>query len=131
MRVLVTGSRDWGGVYGTQRIQQVMNILLAFCEVLGQKLTVVHGDNPQGADRIIDDWAVRREDTGVTVERHPADWRLGKEAGPIRNKHMITRDIDMCIGFLKDSSRGTSLTLVLSREADIPTYTVHWTEEYP
>lgn len=131
MRILVTGSRTWTGVYGTTRIHQVLNILLAFCEVLGQKLTIIHGDCPQGADRIIDDWARRRDDTGVSVERYPADWRLGKAAGPIRNKHMVSRDVDMCIGFLKDSSRGTSLTLAMAREAGIPTYTVPWTEDYP
>ena len=133
MRVLVTGSRDWGGVYGTNRIHQVLNILLAFNEVLGQKLTIIHGDCPSGADRIIDDWCLRRDDSGVTVERQPADWRtLGKWAGPIRNRHMITSDqVDMCIGFLKNSSRGTSITLTIARESGIPTYTAHWTEEEP
>lgn len=130
MRVLVTGSRTWSGVYGANRIHMVLNMLLAFCDVLGQKLTLVHGDCPQGADRIIDDWALRRQDSGVTVERHPADWRtLGKRAGPIRNRYMVNSDhLDMCIGFLRDSSRGTSITLNMSREAGIPTYTVHWTE---
>lgn len=130
MRVLVTGSRDWTGVYGTNRIHIVLNVLLALCDVLGEKLTVVHGDCPTGADRIVDDWALRREDV-VTVERHPADWRtLGKRAGPIRNEYMVSRSrADMCIGFLRNHSRGTSVTLNMSREAGIPTFTVDWSEE--
>jgi hypothetical protein len=131
MRVLVTGSRDWSGVYGTNRIHVVLNMLLAFCEVLGDKLTLIHGDCPTGADRIVDDWALRREDSGVTVERHPADWRtLGKQAGPIRNQYMVNNgNLDMCIGFLRGSSRGTSVTLNMSREARIPTYTIRWEQD--
>lgn len=130
MRVLVTGSRDWTGVYGDARIYMILNCLLALCEVLGQKLTIVHGDGP-GADQTIDAWAVRREDSGVTVERHPAAWRtvLGRGAGPVRNREMVNLGADICIGFLKDASRGTTITLELAREAGIPTYTVHWTEE--
>ena len=130
MRVLVTGSRDWGGVYGTQRIHTILNVLLALCDVLGTKLTLVHGDGP-GADQLVDAWALRREDAGVTVERHPAAWRtvLGRGAGPIRNREMVNLGADMTIGFLKDNSRGTSITLAMSREAGIATYTVPWQED--
>lgn len=127
MRVLVTGSRDWTGVYGEARIYMVLNVILALCEVLGQKLTIVHGDGP-GADQLIDAWALRREDSGVTVDRFPAPWAMGKPAGPIRNKAMIAAGADMCIGFLRNASRGTTGTLVLAREAGIPTFTVHWQE---
>ena len=131
MRVLVTGSRDWTGVYGTDRIHTVLEYLHMFAAALRQPLTIVHGDGP-GADQTIDAWAVRRENAGVTVERHPARWNpLRKAAGPIRNREMIYLGADMCIGFLKDSSKGTTGTLVLARQAGIPTFTVHWTEEDP
>lgn len=128
MRVLVTGSRDWTGIYGDSKIYMVLNMLLAFCEVLGQKLTIVHGDGP-GADQLIDAWAVRRDDAGVTVERYPADWHLGRYAGPLRNTTMIGLGADMCIGFLRNASKGTTGTLLLAKEAGIPTFTVHWNEE--
>lgn len=128
MRVLVTGSRDWTGHHGEARIYMVLNVVLALCEVLGQKLTIVHGDGP-GADQLIDAWALRREDSGVTVERYPAPWALGKYAGPLRNRSMVNEGADMCIGFLKDASRGTVGTLTLAREFGIPTHTVHWNEE--
>lgn len=130
MRVLVTGSRDWTGVYGEARIYMVLNMVLALCEVLGQKLTIVHGDGP-GADQTIDAWAVRRDDSGVTVERWPAPWAMGKYAGPVRNGQMVGQGADMCIGFLKNASKGTTGTLLLAREAGIPTFTVHWAEEVP
>lgn len=131
MRVLVTGSRDWTGVYGMARIYDVLEAVYNLTQVLGQPLTIVHGDGP-GADQLIDAWALRRQDAGVTVERHPADWHMGRRAGPIRNQHMVgLAPYAMCIGFLKDHSKGTSGTLMYAREAGIPTYTVHWTEEVP
>lgn len=129
MRVLVTGSRDWTGVYGEARIHTVLNVLLALADVLGQKLTIVHGDGP-GADRVIDAWARRREDAGVTVEPHPASWRNSpKGVGPWRNEHMVNLGADMCIGFLRQGSIGTSGTLAMARVKGIPTYTVNWGEE--
>jgi len=127
MRLLVTGSRDWEGVYATQRIHTILNMVLALADTLGQKLTVVHGNCPTGADRVIDAWALRREDAGVSVERHPADWHLhGKAAGPRRNEAMVDLGADMCIGFLKDNSSGTRNTLALARNKGISTFTVHW-----
>ena len=127
MRVIVTGSRNWMGTYGDQRIHTVMNILLALCEVLGEKLTVVHGDCATGADQVVDRWARRRDDSGVSVETLPADWRsLGKAAGPIRNREMVNQGADMCIGFVRGTSRGTFITLTMAQEAGIPTFTVYW-----
>ncbi len=126
MRVIVTGSRDWDGVYGTQRVHTILELVLALCDALGQKLTLVHGGYPTGVDQIVDRWGRRREDVGVTVEPFTAAWRLGPWAGPIRNQAMVNGGADMCIGFLKDSSRGTSITLELARTAGIPTYVMMW-----
>lgn len=128
MRVLVTGSRDWTGVYGTARVTMVLDSVHMLANALNQDLTIVHGDGP-GADQVIDAWAVRREDAGVTVERHSAVWSLGRGAGPIRVRFMVSQGADMCIGFLKDASKGTLNTLLLAQQAGIPTFTVHWTEE--
>jgi hypothetical protein len=129
VRVLITGSRSWTGVQGEARIQTILNIVLALCDVLGVKLTIVHGDCPDGADAAADRWAVRREADGVHVERHPADWnRNGKAAGPLRNAEMVKLGADLCIGFHRGDSRGTAHTLALARSAGIPTFTVHWDE---
>ena len=134
MRVIVCGSRNWTGVYGEARIHTVLNIILALADVLGQKLTIVHGDGP-GADQVIDAWAVRREDDGVTVDRFPvksAAWRqLHKGAGPIRTGPWSTRELTCVLGSCARASTGTLGTLQLAREVGIPTYTVHWTEEVP
>jgi|RhiMetdeSRZDD1v2_1073273.scaffolds.fasta_scaffold325799_2 SLOG family YspA-like protein len=128
MRLLVTGSRDWEGRYAEARINQVLNTVLALSDILGDKLTVVHGACPTGADQITDAWAVRREHDGVAVERYPANWqRYGKGAGPRRNEELVRLGADMCIGFLRqDNSTGTKNCLALSRHAGIPTFVVNW-----
>lgn len=114
MRVIVTGSRDWTGVYATQRIHTILELVLALADALGRKLTVVHGDCPTGADRTVDNWARRRENIGVSVEPRPA---------------MVSRGADMCIGFVKGDSRATRGTLALAREVGIPTFMVPWEED--
>lgn len=115
------------GIYGDNRIYQVLNIVLALADVLGEKLTIIHGDCPTGADQVVDRWARRREGDGVTVETLPADWRtLGKRAGPVRNKAMVDRGADMCIGFVRGDAKGTRITLAMATEAGIPTFTVDW-----
>lgn len=130
MRLLITGSRSWTGIQGEARIQTVLNIVLALCDVLGTKLTIVHGDCPQGADAIADRWAVRREHDGVRVERHPADWEMyGKSAGPMRNLEMARLGADLCIGFHRGDSHGTKDALACARALNIPTFVVHWEED--
>lgn len=130
MRLLVTGSRDWDSRYGAARIETILNLILALSDTLGQKLTVVHGACPTGADQVVDRWARRREDDGVVVEEHPAQWgRFAKAAGPIRNQDMVDRGADLCIGFIRGASLGTRNCLALARNAKIPTFTVNWDEE--
>lgn len=108
----------------------ILETLLALCDQLGEKLHIRHGDCPTGADRIVDNWARRREDVGVTVEPVPADWRLyGKAAGPRRNQEMVDRGAELCIGFLRDNSTGTRHCLSLARNAAIATFTVQWDQD--
>lgn len=52
------------------------------------KVVVVHGACPTGADKIADQWAF---DEGQVAKRFHADWDAhGKAAGPIRNAEMLT-----------------------------------------
>lgn len=93
-------------------------------------LIVVHGDCPTGADVLADRWARRRE-PDVTVEPHPADWKIyGKAAGPRRNAHMVKLGADMCIAFLRMASVGTSNTIWLAQTCNIPTFIVNWEEAW-
>lgn len=114
-RVLITGSRTW------RDEQTIRNALAA---VVFQhdpaNVTIVHGACPTGADAIADriatDWG-----SGLTVERHPADWeRYGRRAGPLRNQHMVDLGADLCLAFQVNGSRGTADCIRRAERAGIP-----------
>lgn len=96
-RVIVTGSRDWPD---PARIRGALEALA--CQH-PEGLTVVHGDCPDGADRMSRDWAreQRRAGRRVADEPHPADWlKYGRAAGFRRNAEMAALGADMCIAYL-------------------------------
>lgn len=130
MRVLVTGSRDWRD---RRVIYQALlvNVVEPHWEkgydgeghfidwVPPRDFVLVHGDCPTGADAIADDWGISHF---LHVERHPADWeRLGKRAGFVRNAEMVMRGADLCLAFIKNNSRGASMTADLAEKAGIKT----------
>lgn len=111
MRILVTGSRDWtntNAVFGA--IHGAIPPSVDYADV-----TIVHGHCPTGADAIAD-----RAQFG-TIERHPADWEThGKRAGFVRNAEMVALGADVCLAFIKDNSKGASMTADLAEKAGIP-----------
>lgn len=126
LRAIICGSRNWDGIWATQRIHDVLLALEILAQALGTKLEIVHGGCPTGADAIADRWARRRGYEPIIFE---AEWgRLGKAAGPIRNTTMGLAGGDICIGFLRDNSRGTIDMTEKARARRIPTFVVDWNE---
>lgn len=134
MRVLVTGSRDWAD---RMLIYRVLNNLCVDHQLnyppdeYGNtmpdpaKITVVHGACPTGADAVADDWCIG---SFFVAETHPADWKkYGKRAGFLRNKAMVDAGADLCLAFIRNGSRGASMTARLAEDAGIPT--LRYTEE--
>jgi hypothetical protein len=119
-RILVTGSRNW------RHLGVVLHALDEAHAAVpnGQPTVVVHGDCPTGADRLAKAWAHRNGYRGVTEEPHPAQWRvngvLDRTAGPRRNTEMVQLGADICLAFIRDSSRGASHTARLAETAGIP-----------
>jgi hypothetical protein len=112
IRILITGSRDWTDRHVIEE---------ALWEVSDDEFNVlVTGACPSGADRIAEDiWA----GWDFPVERHPADWnRHGKRAGFIRNAEMVTAGADLCLAFIRNGSRGASMTADLAEKAGIPVH---------
>lgn len=113
-RILVTGSRDWTDQHA------VWAALADAARPVApeQKLVIVHGACPTGADAMADEWA---RSYGAAIEAHPANWaKYGRRAGPIRNAVMVARGADVCLAFIKDRSRGASYTASLAEAAEIP-----------
>lgn len=115
MRILVTGSRDWDDYYA---------IFSALEEAIGDtpigEVTLVSGACPTGADRLAErefEYIGRHDQ----IERHPAEWeKHGKRAGFLRNKEMVDLGADVCLAFIKNGSKGASMTARLAEEAGIP-----------
>lgn len=130
MRILVTGSRDWEDyrtIYAALEAIAHEHDLYYEPDEYGNtlpdpdKMTVVHGACPTGADEWADQWAISNCDMRL-VERHPADWeKFGKRAGFLRNKEMVDLGADVCLAFIKNNSKGASMTLALAEEAGIRT----------
>ncbi|MFF7022986.1 SLOG family protein [Streptomyces klenkii] len=117
-RVLVTGSRNW-----TDKSTVYRALFQAWLS-LGNDIVVVHGACPAGADRLASEWIAGWPVTGfrgVAEEPHPASWAThGRAAGPLRNEHMVGLGANLCLAFIRDSSRGASHCARLAEAAGIP-----------
>jgi hypothetical protein len=130
MRILLTGSRDWDdrrAIYDALERIVSDHALHYEPDEYGNylpdpdKITVVHGACPTGADEWANQWAISNCDMRL-VEQHPADWeRYGKRAGPIRNQEMVDLGADLCIAFIRNGSRGATHTAQQAAKAGIPT----------
>lgn len=110
MRILVTGSRDWTD---EACIEAAFRSISNYPEYV----TLVSGACPTGADAMAENIAA---ELGWNVETYPADWeQYGKRAGFIRNSHMVELGADLCLAFIKNESRGASMTADLARAAGI------------
>lgn len=117
-RILITGSRDWEDAHKIE--QELYNHVNEMYRAgKADKLVIVHGDCPTGADRMAADWA--SSIPRVIIEAYPANWnRYGKSAGFIRNSEMVNRGADILFAFIKDDSKGASMTLDIATKAGIP-----------
>lgn len=125
MRILVTGSRDWDDA---DRIgSELSEFITSDCGIIPSidglgDVVLVHGACPTGADAIVDKiGAELAESYGLRIERHPADWMTyGRSAGPRRNREMVELGAGICLAFIKNKSKGASMTAEMAARAGIP-----------
>lgn len=103
-RVLVTGSRTWRNV---SVVYEALNTLM----VEHRTLLIIHGNAPEGADKMADNWrqAVWHAGADVMVQRVPAKWRVNGSfdwaAGFKRNAEMVALAPDVCLAFIAECSK--------------------------
>lgn len=123
-RILITGSRTWDDI---SYIRSTFQDLEEEFRDEGS-LTLVSGACPTGADALGE--VIARE-LGWQVERHPADWnRHGKRAGFIRNSEMVETLPNILIAFVRNESKGASMTVTIAKKKQIRTVVHSWTD-YP
>ena len=107
MNVLVCGGRNYAD---KTRVFSVLDALHK-----DYTLTcVIHG-NASGADSLADHWAAIN---GVQPVRCPAQWEYrGREAGPMRNRAMLTLEPRMVVAF--PGGAGTAHMVRIAKRAGI------------
>lgn len=132
-RVLVTGSRNWDNEQAVR--SALVHVWITTCP---DRLVLVHGACPEGADAIAEAWARamwQKAPEMIDIERHPADWvRLGTRAGPHRNTRMVGLGAELCLAFIgpcvrprcrrsgAHGSHGATDCARKAEQAGIPTY---------
>ncbi|MEU8780037.1 DUF2493 domain-containing protein [Streptomyces sp. NPDC048637] len=116
MKILVTGSRDWTDA---RKIEFEIFRALYEAKTPFNDAVLIHGACPTGADALADEYA---RATGMHIIRRLADWdRWRKRAGAIRNAEMVDLQPDICLAFIRNGSRGASMTADLASKAGIET----------
>jgi len=102
MKVIIAGSRDFNNY----------TLLKSKCDTLlsvKRDYEIVSG-TAKGADQLGERYATEK---GYAIAKFPADWSLGKVAGPMRNKQMAEY-ADALIAFWDGESRGTKSMIDLA-----------------
>jgi hypothetical protein len=122
MRVLITGSREWPDDNSVGRaIHEWIDKGGYIPPVDGlEGFTLVHGACPKGADAHAEAFGVAWvEPYGGVVERHPADWTVGRAAGVLRNQKMVDLGADVVLAFPTPGGRGTQDCIRRARKAGL------------
>lgn len=126
-RILITGSRTWTD---RERIANTLETIDRTQNTERRPVYVIEGE-AAGADKLA---ASVAEEFGWNVIRCPADWSrhdeecpawhwdldVCKRAGFRRNVEMVALGADVCAAFIRNRSKGATMTVNLAREAGIP-----------
>ena len=110
-RVVIAGSRDFNDY---KLFSSVVDNCLS--RIRHEYDIIIFSGHCSGADMMAERYA---QENGFELEVFPADWSLGRKAGPLRNKQMV--DIaDYAIAF-SSGGRGTQSRINFAKQKGIPT----------
>ena len=110
-RVVIAGSRDFNDY---KLFSSVVDNCLS--RIRHEYDIIILSGHCSGADMMAERYA---QENGFELEEFPADWSLGRKAGPLRNKQMV--DIaDYAIAF-PSGGRGTQSLINFAKQKGIPT----------
>lgn len=96
-RILITGARSW------KDYELLRGTIIGIIQSRGwadEKVVIVHGDCPNGADAMAKAFVTNLHSSLVTKEDNPADWSKNpRSAGHIRNGVMVRKGAEVCIAF--------------------------------
>ena len=81
MNVVITGGRHF-------KDKKMMFSVLDKIHETNPIVRLAHG-GCTGADNLAREWALEK---GITSVSYPADWHIGKKAGPMRNAFMLQKE---------------------------------------
>ena len=109
-RVVIAGSRYFND-YGL--FSSVVDKYL--CRIRTEYELIIVSGHCYGTDLMAERYA---KEHGFELEVYPADWSLGRKAGPLRNKQMV--DVaDFAIAFYAGGA-GTRSLITFAKEKNIP-----------
>lgn len=121
-RILITGSRSWDD------IEYIRATFAQLAKEIRNDITLVSGACPTGADRLGE---IVAAELGWDIERYPANWNQhGRSAGFIRNTEMVETNPDLVVAFIRNKSKGATMTANLSKKKELFTIVHNWTD-YP
>ena len=110
-RVVIAGSRNFNNY---EQFSAVVDKCLS--RIRKEYEIIILSGHCSGADLMAERYA---KENGFGLEVFPADWSLGRKAGPLRNKQMV--DVaDYAIAF-PSGGRGTQSLINLAQRKGIPT----------
>lgn len=116
MRVLVCGDREWTSTRDKDLVFLILDLLK---KSLQEDIVIIEGEC-RGVDTWAREWAKARQ---VSYLPFPADWKLGKRAGPLRNLKMLEEGKpNLVLAFHDDltKSKGTKSMITLANKKDVP-----------
>lgn len=101
-KVIIAGPRDFTD---KELVWKELDELLILYERPITEDIVIFEGGAKGVDCLAHEYALEND---YSVKQFPADWSLGKKAGPIRNEQMA-KEADVLIAFYNGSKGTTSM----------------------